>query len=354
MNHRFSLSIILCIALVVSCGYENRLQNDALERIHEGQFTVAIEHYIELVAKDGDNPVLLNNLGWSYFKNNKLKQAVIHFNQALALPASDNFRSRVRLNLNMTRAFQHSHELMLQKSFQAALDTLNRIADSFQTKEIGNEYIALCHEGLGESVKAREYWEKTIDYYVDSAVRNHFYYLAKEKMIGIANNRIACGDLNDALAIFQLLLSVEPDNPALKNYMAWAMFRNEEWRKAEKLLGHALEITKSKAIRDSIETNLFMVTTFLAGDYSLDRKEYNAALTEFEKVTKRYKPTDMSLKYLALCYEGQKRTDLAYQCWKQIIDMYENQEFLNEYSGEPYENKYYNLAVQKLDKLKVY
>ena len=45
---------------------------------------------------------------------------------------------------------------------------------------------------------------------------------------------------------------------------------------------------------------------------------YKKAITEFEKVSAEYDTNEMEKKYLALCYEGMGKTDLAKDLWTEI------------------------------------
>lgn len=348
MRHTVGLSILISLAIFFNCSKEQRLKDAALSDVHAGRFDAAIKKYQTILEIDNDSPLNLNNFGWIYLKNDNLEDAKKFLIRALSLTSKPQLRSMIKVNLRLTTAFQNCRDLIEKKQYQSALDTLLAINRAYQTNEMGYKYLALCYEGLEQPKQARANWEEIIEIYVNTDVRNHFYLLAKAKMIDIAHERIHEGDYEDAIDIFHLLLTVEPDSAATLNSLGWVLFRNEEWKKAKKILEKARGKALSKVVEDSIETNHFMVMTFLAGEYSLRKKNFKSALIEFEKVTKRYGLTDMSLKYLGLCYEELEKPDLARQCWQKIIEMYEGLDFKNVYKESEYENKYYELAMEKL------
>lgn len=350
MRQLFRFVLIMGTAVFLDCSQVDQLKNVALSDINAGCFNAAIDKYEKLIRIENDKPIHFNNLGWAYLKNENLKQADNFLNQALALNPDTRLLSMINVNLRLTRAFQISSDLLTKADYKTALDTLLIITSKYHIKEIGYKYLALCYEGSEQPEPARENWEQIISLYINSDVRNHYYLLARGKMISIAGERILEGDFEDALDIFRLLLTVEKENQALWNSLAFVLFRSEKWKKAIKILEAAETKASSGIVKDSIKTNLFMVTTFLAGDYSLQEKDFESALVEFEKVTTRYEVTDMGLKYLALCYEGLNRHDLANKCWQKIIDMYEGVDFINNYKKTKYENQYYQLAIKKLSK----
>ena len=354
MRQTIGLTLIISVTVLISCGRIEGLKDAALSDIQAGRFDAAIEKYRIILQSEHDNLSNLNNLGWIYFKSDSLDRAEKLLKQALSLSTDDQLHSMIDVNLRLTTAFKNCKALLAKGNYQLALDTLLTLTRSYQTNELGNKYLALCYEGLNQPKLARENWEKIVNRYVRSDVRNHYYLLAKDKMMGIGVERIQQGDFADAIEIFRLLLTVEPDSAATLNSLGWALFRNEEWKAAKDILENTHEKATSRVVKDSIETNLFMVTTFLAGEYSLSEEDFQSALTEFQKVTERYERTDMDLKYLALCYEGLEQNELAQQCWQKIIDMYKDIDFQNVYKESEYENKYYELAKERLSKYKVF
>ncbi|MBN1348629.1 tetratricopeptide repeat protein [candidate division KSB1 bacterium] len=352
MKQKFLFCLIGIIAAIASCSQVAQLKNDAIDAIMAGRFADAIQTYKAIWQIDKNNPENLNNLGWAYLRNEGLEVAEHTFEKALGLAPREQLDTMIRTNLSLTRDFLKFKALLQNNQCRAALDTLKHVTANFQLKEIAYKYLARCYECLGEPDSARANWEEIVKLYVNSDVRNHYYFLAKEKMLTIASERIDAGDFKDALGIYEMLLSVEKADPALQNSLAWALFRTEEWKEAKRILEKASTIALSKAVEDSIETNLFMVMTFLSGEYSLREKDYEAALVEFEKVTARYASTDIGLKYLALCYEGAGKKDKARMCWQRILKMYQNMDFYNSYKDEKYVNEYVMLANKKLYQVK--
>jgi tetratricopeptide (TPR) repeat protein len=192
---------------------------------------------------------------------------------------------------------------------------------------------------MNHSDSANLYWQKIVSLYAGSPIRNHFYLLAREKLNQHANQTILAGNYPEAIRVFALISDVEKKSASQLNYLAYASFRNDELLAAQRQLEKAKNLTQIKSERDSIETNLFMVTTFLAGEYSLRQENFQEALIEFQKVTKRYPETDIGLYYQGLCFDGLRDKKTADEIWQRIAYMHE---------GKIFKNKYYLSAISKL------
>jgi tetratricopeptide (TPR) repeat protein len=147
------------------------------------------------------------------------------------------------------------------------------------------------------------------------------------------------GNYEEAIKLLKEILTIDKGNPRYLNNLGWTLFRNDNFDEALVTLQKAKASCKSKSLMRTIKTNLFMVSTFQKGKELLHEKNYNEAVTEFEKVTSRYNTKELELKYLALCYEGMGKHDEANERWEKIVEMYENTET---------PNKFYLLATEKL------
>lgn len=147
------------------------------------------------------------------------------------------------------------------------------------------------------------------------------------------------GNYEEAIKLLKEILTIDEGNSRYLNNLGWTLFRNDNFDEAMVALQKAKAACKSKSLMSAIETNLFMVSTFRKGKELLQEKNYDEAVTEFEKVTSKYNTKELELKYLALCFEGMGKHDEANERWGKIVEMYE---------GTENPNKFYLLATEKL------
>lgn len=335
------IQLLLSGLLVLSfgCSKFNGQLGKAIENAQSGNFRDALAIYSVLLDKNGEIPLVLNNYGWTLFKTDSLEKAKTVLMKAETLAQSGQLKKLIQTNLSMVRPFLIGKRLLEHGSAADAMPYFHQVTDSFQVHEIGFQYLALCHEALGNEEEAKANWEKIVEIYDNSKVRNHYYLLARKKLRQLGSQAIENGNYVEAIRIFEIIKNAEKDSACSLNYLGWALFRNDELNDAQEVLENAKILAVSKVVQDTIETNLFMVTTFLAGEYSLRKKNYESAIKEFEKVTLRYPESDIGLKYLALCYEGLGDKKTADELWQRVA-------ILNE--GHEYKNKYYQIAMQKL------
>ena len=153
-----------------------------------------------------------------------------------------------------------------------------------------------------------------------------------------AIEEVSQGNYDEAIKTWNKILSIKKDKPLYLNNLGWVLFRNDNLEEAKTTLEKAKLKCNNKRLMNSININLFMVTAFIKGKKFLQEKNYEKAITEFEKVSAEYDTNEMEKKYLALCYEGMGKTDLAKDLWTEIIESYENSDI---------KNKFYLLAQEK-------
>ena len=331
--------IISGLCGLAACGGMNGELNRAMELANKGDFNGALRIYRQILKEKPEHPLYLNNFGWTLFKADSLEYSGIVLKKAFQNAEGSQLKEYIQKNRNMTRAFLTGQRFLKNENAKEALNEFLKITEKNKVKDIGYKYLALTYEALGNIEIAKANWEQIITAYENSRVRNHFYKLAREKILNYAQHAITVGNYEEAIRIYRILTTVEKDSAEGNNYLGYALFLNDELIEGKEILEKARDKDSHQAFHDSIQTNLFMVTTFLAGEYSLSRENYKSALNEFRKVTERYPEMDIGLKYMALCYEGMNEKQKADELLQRIA-------FLHE--GNKHKNKYYHFAVAKL------
>jgi|GEM_PF-1671282 len=336
---RYNIIIILLFCLSLVCSNIGSKLNQAMELTKNGDFDAAVAIYREVVSIEADNALILNNYGWTLFKADSLDQAKMILEAALQANPGRQIKSFIENNQVMVQKFLTGQKLLKSGNPKEAMLEFKEITDKNKVKDIGYKYLALGYEALEKWDEAKHNWEEIITLYENSSVRNHFYQLARKKMDDYAQAAIKIGNYEEAIRIYRIITTVEKNLAGSFNTLGYFLFLNDDLKEAKEVLEKAQKLDRAHVIQDSIETNLFMVTTFLAGEYSLRKENYQSALNEFLKVTERYPETDVGLKYLALSYEGLDEKKKADELLQRIAYLHE---------GNSYKNKYYHFAIAKL------
>ncbi|MCI0515997.1 tetratricopeptide repeat protein [candidate division KSB1 bacterium] len=339
MKKPIFLSGLLIIGMLLNCTHVDRQMDQALDFIRQSDFESALKIYRELITRAPENKRIQNNYGWTLFRADSLESARAQLSQAAEGPKSTAVNQAIQTNLTIVQTFLTIQQQLQQQQPQTALTELTKICRQYNFGEIEYQYLAWTYEALGDTQAVRENWQLVVQLYEHSPVRNHFFKRAFQHLDQMAQAALRSGNYAQASKIYTTVAEVEADSARIFNTLGWALFLNNDLKRAESVLEKARKLSRSKSVRDSVETNLFMAQTFLAGEYSLRQESYRFALNEFQKVTDRYPETDVGLMYLALCFEGLNEKKKADDLWQRIA-------FLHE--GNPYKNKYYQLASQKL------
>jgi tetratricopeptide (TPR) repeat protein len=339
MNFLKYTLVILLSLIFISCWKVNHQLNDAMLFTQQGDFEAALRVYQQILVTRSANPMLLNNYGWTLFKADSLEQAQKVLKTAADLAQNDQQKKMIETNLFMVDQFLSGKWHLKQQNIHEAFRFFNQVTRYYDVREIGFQYQALCYEALKDYHSARKNWEKIVEITRVPAARNPYFILARRKLNLLAQQSIQAGNYEEAIRIYRQIAEAEICDARSHNDLGWALFLNDEFKEAKEILEKAKAACRNTATQDSINTSLFMVKTFLAGEYSLRQNDFTAALSDFEKVTQRYPETDVGLKYTALCFEGLNEKSRADQIWQRLAYLYE---------GNAYHNKYYNLALSKL------
>jgi tetratricopeptide (TPR) repeat protein len=149
------------------------------------------------------------------------------------------------------------------------------------------------------------------------------------------------GNYKKAIKIYNKLLSKKPDKPRYLNDYGWTLTMVDSIDKSIDVLEKAKEELgkKHKLLRKSIESNLSIAKTYKQARDHMNNEEPQKALKVMND-SKLYLYREMKLAYYGMIYEKLGDTAKANEQWRTIIDTYANLNF---------DNKFYNMAVEKLE-----
>lgn len=327
------------LVFCASCSTMEGQIDQAISLAGKGNFKAALNIYQQALEKDPANPLILNNYGWTLFHADSLTAARSILQDAISHDQQARYLKRIETNLFMVDSFLAGKKYLARGDAQEALVNFQKVTDKMQVHAIGFQYLGLCYEALDDCDAAQENWEKIVSLYAGSPAKNNFYQTARSKLKKMAGIATKNGNYEKAIYLLGRLVEAEKDSAARLNDLGQAHFLNDDLIEAKEILEQAGNLYCKKDTQDSIETHLFIVTTFLAGEYSLRKEQYKSALAEFQKVTERYPETDIGLKYLALCYEGLNEKKKSDELFQRIA--YRNE-------GNKLKNKYFKFAISKL------
>jgi len=181
MNTIVKIISLFLLLIIMACSETDKLHNKALSENSKGNYEEAIKIWNEILTIEQDNPLYLNDLGWTLFRNDNFEQAKAALEKAKAKCKNKSLMKSIETNLDMVLTFQNGKELLEAGNYDAALIEFEKVLAKYSTKDVGMKYLALCYEGMEKYEEANEQWEKIIDIYKNSNVSNKFYILAQEK-----------------------------------------------------------------------------------------------------------------------------------------------------------------------------
>ncbi|UCH98301.1 MAG: tetratricopeptide repeat protein [Candidatus Aminicenantes bacterium] len=175
------LTIILFLAFQ-GCKEVDTLHHSSIQEINRGNYEKAIELLKKILTIDKENPLYLNNLGWTLFRNDNFDEARVTLEKAKAKCNSRTLMSFIETNLFMVSTFQKGIELIQEENYDEAMTEFKKVSSKYNTKELELKYLALCYEGMGKYDEAYERWEKIVEMHKGSETPNKFCLLAIEKL----------------------------------------------------------------------------------------------------------------------------------------------------------------------------
>ena len=212
----------------------NNLFNEALKCFDAGDFEKAEAYARQVFETVPNNPDVLNLLGLTAQARGLHTEACSYFSGAI--------RNK---NDSPSLYFNLAFSLKASRQYYDALYNFEKVlALAPQIKETYNE-MACIYENLNDLIKAREYWNKALQYDENYAVAE----------INFANS-YRLDDENESFARLQKLAEKYPDEPLVWYDLAWAYYNKSDFTKSLQYSLKALDLYQnSDAVRYLIALN---------------------------------------------------------------------------------------------------
>jgi Flp pilus assembly protein TadD len=154
----------------------------------------------------------------------------------------------------------------------------------------------------------------------------------QERRYAEAVERSRQGDFPAAIAIYRDIVRSDPENPRFLNNLGWALFRDGDVDEGLSSLLDAQNRSADGSLSRMIQTNLDMVRTFQSGKKHMENADFEAALSDFERLLDTYGATEIAVQHKALCLEKLDRQSEAKTLWQSLLSMYKDRSFRSHYA----------------------
>lgn len=187
LNMRFikHLTIsLLILFLAAGCGKITRMHQKAYDSSEAGNYQGALELYEQITTEKPEDPLILNDYGWTLFMADSLQAAVEKLE--MAKNKSNNGGSiltrNIEKNLHIANSYIKVKQQLQEGNPEKAKEVMDELEKSWKPREMRLKYYALVYESMGEETQANEYWQRVLDFYPDDGIRNHFQKLASNRI----------------------------------------------------------------------------------------------------------------------------------------------------------------------------
>ncbi len=175
---------LLILSLATSCGKTTRMHQNAYGFSEAGNYQRALELYKQILTEKPEDPLILNDYGWTLFMADSLNDAVEKLEMAKnkTNDGGSILARNIKKNLHITNSYIRVKQQLQEGSPEKAKEILDELDKSWKAREMRLKYYALVYESMGEETQANEYWQRVLDFYPDDGIRNHFQKLASSKI----------------------------------------------------------------------------------------------------------------------------------------------------------------------------
>lgn len=180
---RSKLILFLTAAIIITgCSSLTQKHQEAIDSSDKGNYNKALRLYTEILEKKPNDPLYLNDYGWTLFMVDSLEKSIEVLEKAKELSKDRTvlLGRSIDRNLGIARSYLEAREYLNQDEPEKALDVLSK-NKLYRSKEMELSYFGLIYEKLGEKEKAQERWEAIINTYSGADFDNKFYNIALEK-----------------------------------------------------------------------------------------------------------------------------------------------------------------------------
>jgi Tfp pilus assembly protein PilF len=181
---QFLISGIIIMSLTTGCGKIAKMHQKAYDLSEAGNYHEALGLYEKMLEEKPNKPLILNDYGWTLFMSDSLEAAVSMLEKAKSSTNEGGsiLRRNIKKNLRIASTYIQVKGHLQQGNPEKAKELLDEIDRSWKTREMKLKYYALVYENMGNESKAREFWQRIMQFYPDDGERNHFQKLASTRI----------------------------------------------------------------------------------------------------------------------------------------------------------------------------
>lgn len=167
---------------IMGCSSTTQKHQEAIDSSDKGNYNKALNLYHEILDKKPNDPLYLNDYGWTLFMVDSLEKSIKVLEKAKELSKDRTvlLGRSIDRNLGIARSYLEARKYLNQDEPQKAMDVLSK-NKLYRSREMELAYFGLIYEKLGEREKAQERWEAIINTYSNADFDNKFYNIALEK-----------------------------------------------------------------------------------------------------------------------------------------------------------------------------
>ena len=160
------------------------MHQKAYDLSEAGNYYEALGLYEKMLEEKPDKPLILNDYGWTLFMSDSLEAAVRMLEKANKATRKEGsiLKKNIKKNLRIATTYIKVKEHLQQGDSEKAKELLDEIDRSWKTREMKLKYYALVYESMGNPSRAREYWQRIMEFYPEDGERNHFQKLASTRI----------------------------------------------------------------------------------------------------------------------------------------------------------------------------
>jgi len=181
---QYLTTIFIILSLTTGCGKIAKMHQKAYDLSEAGNYHGALALYEKMTTEKPDDPLILNDYGWTLFMADSLSASKKMLEKAknACKKGGSILKRNIKKNLQITNTYIEVMQNLQQGNAEKAKELLDKIDRSWKTREMKLKYYAQVYELMGNKEKANEYWQRILNFYPDDGKRNQFQQLASTKL----------------------------------------------------------------------------------------------------------------------------------------------------------------------------
>ena len=181
---QYLTAVVVILSLTTSCGKIAKMHQKAYGLSEAGNYHKALVLYEKMIAEKPENPLILNDYGWTLFMADSLEASAQKLQMAKksCKKGGSILERNIKKNLQITNTYIKVKQYLKQDNPEQAMELLDEIDRSWKTREMKLKYYALVYEHMGNREKANEYWQRILNFYPEDGERNQFQKMASTRI----------------------------------------------------------------------------------------------------------------------------------------------------------------------------